>query len=321
MSGLVASLPTAGVLPGVITPDETDGATPAALLAWMGRAGEPVRARLSREGALLFRGFGFGELADFERFTAIFAEELTTYVGGASRRTHVEGKVFTSTDTAAHFPINQHHEGAYLAQMPRIVGFHCRVPATKGGQTPLADSRRVLARLPAALVARFVARGGVRYINNLPDRFGVGKSWQAQFQTDDRAAVEGILRAEGYAFEWRESGGLRTSLCGPAVATHPLTGARAWVAQADHWHPSGLEPATRARMARALPEEDFPMNATHGDGTPLDEADLALIRDAIHAETVQFDWQAGDVLICDNWLVSHGRRPYEGERKVFVALG
>lgn len=93
--------------------------------------------------------------------------------------------------------------------MPRIVGFHCRVPAAKGGQTPLADSRRVLARLPAALVARFEARDGVRYINNLPDRFGVRKSWQAQFQTDDLAAVEKILRAEGYAFEWRKGGGLR----------------------------------------------------------------------------------------------------------------
>ena len=77
----------------------------------------------------------------------------------------------------------------------------------------------------------------------------------------------------------------------------------------------------RARLAKALPQENFPMNATYGDGEPLPEEDFAVIRAAINAETVQFDWQPGDVLICDNYLVSHGRRPFEGERKVFVALG
>jgi len=204
--------------------------------------------------------------------------------------------------------------------MPRVVGFFCRVAAAKGGQTPLADGRRVFARLPSELRARFEA-SGVRYINNLPDRFGVGKSWQAQFQTEDRAAVEAVLREEGYEFEWKANGGLRTATRCTAVKVHPITGESAWIAQADHWHPSGLDAATRTRMGKALPESEFPMNATYGDGSLFDEADLGVIRAAIHAETVQFDWQPGDVLVCDNYLVSHGRRPYEGERKVFVALG
>ncbi|MEO5958217.1 MAG: TauD/TfdA family dioxygenase [Opitutaceae bacterium] len=308
------------VLPEIVTPDPATGATPATLMAWVKREHAAVTSRLRSSGALLFRGFGFAEFGDFQGLVELFADNLTNYVGGASRRTHVEGKVFTSTDTAAHYAINQHHEGAYLPQMPRIIGFFCQVPAAKGGQTPLADGRRVLARLPAELRARFEAKG-VKYINNLPDRFGLGKSWQAQFQTEDRHAVEAVLRAEGYEFQWKSTGGLRTATRCPAVRAHPLTGERAWIAQADHWHPSGLEPGTRARMAKTLAESEFPMNATYGDGTPFDEADLAAIREAIHAETVQFDWQAGDVVVCDNFLVSHGRRPYEGERKVFVALG
>ncbi|MDB6024554.1 MAG: Taurine catabolism dioxygenase TauD/TfdA [Verrucomicrobiales bacterium] len=320
MSGAAVTDFSVGTLPGLVTPSATIGTTPASLIRWMESEGAAVTARLHREGALLFRGFQFSELADFEHFTSQFTDTLTTYVGGASQRTRVEGKVFTSTNTAAHFTINQHHEGAYLPKMPRMIGFFCRVPAAKGGQTPLADSRRVLARLPADLRTRF-EQLGVRYINNLPNRFGIGKSWQVQFQSEDRATVEALLLEEGYEFIWKPCGGLRTSTCCPAVRVHPVTGERAWVAQADHWHPSGLDPTTRASMAKALPESEFPLNATYGDGTPLDERDLDVIRAAIRAETVQFDWHAGDVLICDNFLVSHGRQPNVGERKVFVTLG
>ena len=307
-------------LPEIITPDAATGATPGTLVAWVTGEHAAMMSRLRKSGALLFRGFGYVEFADFERLVGLFTDKLSRYVGGASRRTNVEGKVFTSTDTAAHFSINQHHEGAYLPEMPRVVGFFCRVVAAKGGQTPLADGRRVLARLPVELRSRFEA-AGVKYINNLPDRFGVGKSWQAQFQTEDRLVVEAVLREEGYEFEWKANGGLRTATCCSPVRVHPVTGECSWVAQADHWHPSGLDPVNRARMAKALPESEFPMNATYGDGSLFDEDDLAVIRTAIHAEIVQFDWQAGDVLVCDNFLVSHGRRPYEGERKVFVALG
>src|SRR6187402_3425473 len=145
-------------LPGIVTPVETPARTPAELAAWVEREEATVKTRLRSEGALLFRGFGFTEFTEFEHFTTLFADKLTSYVGGASQRTNVEGKVFTATDTAAHFTINQHHEAAYLPQMPRIVGFYCRIPAAKGGQTPLADGRKVLARLPAELVTRYEAR-------------------------------------------------------------------------------------------------------------------------------------------------------------------
>jgi alpha-ketoglutarate-dependent taurine dioxygenase len=317
-SAAIAS--NSAALPLVLTPAEVPVAAPTALAAWVRATLPLLRPQLWRHGAILFRGFGFTDLTDFEVFVREFTPELQHYVGGASQRTHVAGKVYTSTDMAAHYPIGQHHEGSYLREMPRIVGFFCRVPATSGGQTPLADGRRVLARIPVAVREKF-DRLEVLYVNNLPNRFGIGKSWQAQFENDDRATVEQVLRADGYEFVWKPDGALRTMLRCPAVRVHADTGAAAWVTQADYWHPSGLPPETRARLARTLPESEFPTNATYGDGTPLDEADLALIRDAIRAETVQFDWQAGDVLICDNWLVSHGRRPYEGERKVFVALG
>ncbi|MEV5548310.1 TauD/TfdA family dioxygenase [Streptomyces sp. NPDC052309] len=35
---------------------------------------------------------------------------------------------------------------------------------------------------------------------------------------------------------------------------------------------------------------------------------------------VDVDWAAGDLLLIDNVLVAHGRRPFTGRRRVLVAM-
>ncbi len=306
-------------LPLRIVPDSRTGNTPASLTAWAKAERETLRELRLRHGALLFRGFGFAEPKDFQEFVALFTN-LQSYQGGASQRSKVDGLVYTSTDTAAHYEISQHHESAYTPAMPAIIGFFCALPSETDGATPLADARRVTARLPEELKNRF-AEKGLRYINNLPDRFGFGKSWQAQFQSEDRNEVEAQLREGGYEWTWTPNGSLRTELRCDALLPHPETGERLWVNQADHWHPTGLREETRVKLAKVLSEEDFPMNVVFGDGSPINEKDLECVRSAVHAEKTEFPWEKGDVLICDNFLVSHGRRSYTGDRKVYVALG
>lgn len=316
----LVSIPAASdALPLLVAADEPTGRTPASLTAWVNENKETLKAWRLRHGAILFRGFGFEVLKDFENFVSSFTP-LKRYIGGASQRTNVEGKVYTSTDMAAHYEISQHHESAYTGDMPAIIGFFCAVPAETKGQTPLADSRRVTARLPTELKERFAAKR-LCYVNNLPNRFGFGKSWQQQFESEDREKVEASLSESGYEWVWKPDGGLRTILRCDALLPHPETGELLWVNQADHWHASGLRGEVRSRLNTILTEDNFPMNVTFGDGSPIDEADLALVREAVHAEMIEFNWQRGDVVVCDNYLVSHGRRSFTGERKVYVALG
>ena len=61
-------------------------------------------------------------------------------------------------------------------------------------------------------------------------------------------------------------------------------------------------------------------NAYLGDGTRIDDADLAAIRAAYDAELLKFPWQPGDLLMVDNLAMAHGRSSFAGPRKLLVAM-
>jgi alpha-ketoglutarate-dependent taurine dioxygenase len=64
-----------------------------------------------------------------------------------------------------------------------------------------------------------------------------------------------------------------------------------------------------------------PRNAFYGDGTEIDDAALNHIRAVYESETITFPWQRGDVLILDNMLTAHGRKPDRGSRQIVVGMG
>ena len=59
-----------------------------------------------------------------------------------------------------------------------------------------------------------------------------------------------------------------------------------------------------------VPEDDLPVHAYYGDGSPFEPAVLEAIRAAYQQVTVMFPWQACDILLLDNMLTAHGRMPF-----------
>jgi alpha-ketoglutarate-dependent taurine dioxygenase len=197
--------------------------------------------------------------------------------------------------------------------------FYCVQPAQSGGETPVADSRKVYRLLDPKLRARF-AEKRVMYVRNYGD--GLGLSWQSVFGTASRAEVEERCRREGVSFEWRGGGRLRTRQIRQAVAQHPQTGEMVWFNQAHVHHVSSLDQDVRESVVGAVDDPEFPLdiNALYGDGEPIEEFALQEVRAAYAAASVPVVWQRGDLLLLDNMLAAHGRAAFVGSRKIVAAM-
>ena len=278
-------------------------------------------AHLQTKGAVLFRGFAVSDAARLRELVVELCGQPWHYIEGSSERRQLGDAVYTSTEYPPEYTISLHNELSYTRRWPGRLCFCCPQAPASGGQTPLADSRRILSALPRDLVTEFEERQ-IAYIRNLRSQAvpGLGLSWQAVWETDSRYEVEDYCGQEQIDFEWNEDGSLWTRQIRPAIATHPETGERVWFNQVDQFHPSNLGDNVAADLLDVLDPDALPLNATFGDGTPIPTEMVDVIRKVSWSEATAFDWQDGDFLVIDNMLVAHGRMPFEGPRSVLVAM-
>lgn len=283
------------------------------LLAWAKTHGPWLQQQLQQVGGILFRNFQIQGLEEFQEFVECLGGPPLTYTYGSTPRQQVQGQVYTSTDYPPHRTIPLHNEMAYSRHWPEKIAFFCVQPAQSGGATPIADSRRIWQRLSPEVRDRLEQRQ-ILYVRNYGE--GLDLSWQQAFGTENRTQVEAACRQRGIDWEWNGEALTTRQVC-QAVAIHPLTGEKVWFNQAHLFHLSNLPPQLQATLQQG---GRLPRNAYYGDGAELEADVLAEIRAAYEAETVMFPWQAGDVLLLDNLLAAHGRTPFEGDRRVLVAM-
>ncbi|MDR5776829.1 MULTISPECIES: TauD/TfdA family dioxygenase [unclassified Caballeronia] len=288
-----------------------DAALPAALR-------ERVDAAKRQFGGVLLRGFAPLDAGAFNAFTASFGKPLLSYEFASTPRSRIEKDVYSSTEYPADQWIDQHNEQSYTLKWPGSIWFYCDIAAATGGSTPVADSRLVYRRLDPALRRRF-AEHGVMYVRNYGN--GLDVPWEQVFGTEDRAEVERYCRANRIDYEWLDDGeALRTRQVCQSELRHPLTDEMVWFNQAHLFHVSGLPDAVREALLEVVDEDRLPRNTLFGDGSPIDASMLGEIRAVYRDTMLAFPWQAGDALVLDNLLMSHGRAPFSGKRRVLVAM-
>jgi alpha-ketoglutarate-dependent taurine dioxygenase len=334
-------------LPLVYEPGSPAARVESALTAWLRANSAEVAESLRTHGAVLFRGFELADAAAFERVALALDPELVSSYSGVAVRTPITKYVHTSTELPPHYPIPQHAELAYTRNPPRKIFFFCDEAPKVGGETPLCDLRKVWAELPDPLRSRFDA-ASIRYfrVHGAPDerrfRLWGSRRWSDVFQTVDRHEVERRASAMGLMTTWLRDGALRLENILPATRVHPLHGTRAWHNQANLFHPDGplieyehivrQRRSLRSLLVRAalrclsrirrwlLPRTGFDWNVELGDGSAIPTRDIEQIYSVLWRNLACFTWRPGDLVVVDNYSVSHGRLPFHGKRRIMVAL-
>ncbi|MBB1301019.1 TauD/TfdA family dioxygenase [Pseudoalteromonas sp. SR44-8] len=286
-------------------------------LAWVKANTDLINDWVNQDGLALLRGLNIVSTHQFSTILeTIFGEPLKQYVYRSSPRTALKNNIYTTTEYHADQVILQHNENAYSNNWPKRMGFFCVVPATTGGNTPLADSRAVYNHIPMRIREKF-ERLGVMYVRNYGD---IDLPWQEVFQTQSKSDVEQYCHANDIQFEWVNGDKLQTRQCRPAVVTHPSSGEKVWFNQAHLFHCSSMDSAVVQSMRSSIGEANLPRNAYYGDGTDIDPQDIAAINDVYRGLTFSYQWQRNDILLLDNMLYTHGREAYSGPRKVLVGM-
>lgn len=296
-----------------------------------------LEAQLLEHGAILFRGYDIHTPEDFQLVVQSFIDEFVDYTRGVSPRSKVSGMVYTSTDAPSFAPIPLHCELSYTPQPPSRIMFFCHTPARQGGETPIADMREVYRSLDDDVRQRF-EQHGLRLIQNVPGRksFGLGKTWREMFATDERRKIEKACELMNISCRWKSNDSLQLINHRPAFLTHPVTGDRVLFTSFYNFHDSWSDEfkihdqlwlswligiGERLRALTGKPADDYPHHCTYSDGTEIPRHDILAIRQALRANAVAFPWHRGDLIVIDNFRVSHGRMPYRGQRKILTAMG
>eukprot|EP01061_Rhynchopus_euleeides_P035013 TRINITY_DN5904_c0_g1_i1.p1 TRINITY_DN5904_c0_g1~~TRINITY_DN5904_c0_g1_i1.p1 ORF type:complete len:407 (+),score=170.42 TRINITY_DN5904_c0_g1_i1:63-1223(+) len=299
-------------------------------LQWAQDVRKEVEEKLGEYGAVLMRDTPLKTGKDFSEFIRLsgwqtkgdddFARAMQSR---SMTSTCISEFARTASDDHHNYTIEPHHEYHTVA-FPNLILLFCESCPEAGGEWPVGNGRQILRELRPEVIEKF-ERLGARYSLFYPSKNSPDGARYNNWETNllpTKEETESYLRDRGYEVEWGADNSLRYWQNFPAVRVHPKTGERVWFNQIHAHHKSFYEchPAFDGVQADIAGKDQWPVDCTYGDGTPIEQETLDHIREIVWRNCVGVTPRQGDLLICDNWLALHGRISFpKGQRHVFAA--
>ncbi|XP_023729388.3 clavaminate synthase-like protein At3g21360 [Lactuca sativa] len=277
------------------------------------RAQKPwLESLLQKSGAIIFRGFAVSSPSDFDRVVEAFSYAEFPYLGGIARRTKVVGRVYTANESPLHMGIPFHHEMSYVPDFPTKVFFYCDEEPGEGGETPIVLSHIIYEKMKKKnpqLVA-LLEQHGLTYTEVISDEDDsssfTGRSWKSKFKTDDKNVAEETAAKLGIKIEWIGNAAKATTGPLPAVRFDKESRRKTW-----------FNPITTTYSGSA----GKLLSVEIGNGDPLPDDAVEDYRKILEEECVAIPWKKGDVLLINNLMVLHSRRPLlKPPRRILASL-
>ncbi|MCP4003847.1 MAG: SyrP protein [bacterium] len=295
----------------------TEGASPTDAADWAREHSSELTAQSGRHGAVFFRGFPLVTPEDFDAFVTAFDLPCFAYDDSLSNavRVNYTPRVFSANEAPPEVTINLHHEMAQTPFFPSKLFFFCNTAADVGGASSICRSDVLWERLveQCAEFAHTCEEKGLKYTHTMPaeedPQSGMGRNWKSTFSVETREAAETRMSELGYTWEFLDDGSLRVTTPRLPAVRELESGRKAFFNQLITAFTSWKD------------ERNDPGKAvTFGDGSPMDVKGAQ--RAAEIAEELIFDvpWQPGDAALVDNYVAQHGRRIFQGTRKVLASF-
>ena len=287
------------------------------VLNWVKTKKEEIISGLNIHGAVLMRGFPVESDIHFDAFIEAFEMDNLDYRDTLSNAIRINRtpRVFTANESPPNVSIHLHHELAQTTTYPSHLFFYCENPPNSGGETPICRSDILFEKLEnkVPLFLKKCATLGVRYTNIIPSKkdqdSGQGRSWQDTLSVSDKVSAEKLLKSLNYNWEWLKDGSIKVITCSlPAIHSLP-NGCKVFfnqlIAAFEGWNDN-----------RNIGEESI----CFGDGSNISKKDMTEVCKL--ADKISFDlsWEKNDLVIINNMMMMHGRKPFLGRRSVLASL-
>lgn len=281
---------------------------------WMVENRESWDQSMLKYGGILCRNFNIDTAEKFQDLVSVFNKPLLEYKFRSSPRHSIMENVYVSTTYPNSYRINMHSENSYAQTPPEKIIFCCITPADIMGETPIADNRKVLEHISPDLKNKFSEKG-ILYKRRLNGMLGL--SWQEVFQTQDKEEVRESCEKMGVSYKWLGENDLLMHWKMDAIIKHPVTQELIWFNHGMFFNKYSYD---QDFLSTINSDDELPNNTYFGDGEEISEEEYSELKSAYEKSIVEFPWETGDVLFLDNYLCSHGRNAYEGERKIIVSI-
>ncbi|KAJ3948560.1 uncharacterized protein N0V96_002817 [Colletotrichum fioriniae] len=292
----------------------------AAALRALGESGR-LQDLLEKHGAVLIRGAGNPSAETFSKLVGAAERGRGSYphvqIGLAGKRSPLADNVWTANEGSPTTRFYQHNEAV-------------------GGATPIASSANVFEKVQAAipeLVEEISKRGlGMKMVFRAPgneakvNQFnwaGEHSFGQELTPEDDEATtrqkVEKQVRKLTSDFKWNEDGSLELTQHIPGIRRLPASGRPVWFNGLVGRHGitrdiGALDPPYMGRDGMTY------LPSVYGDDIEIPRRLLDKLIGVIDKEEISLVLEEGDLLLVDNFQVSHGREPWDGDRQILVSM-
>jgi hypothetical protein len=278
-----------------------------------------IEELLGTHRAALLRNTGMEKLAEMAGWAEFVGAPQMEYKYGTGFRAPMGAGVLSVGTEPPHSPVEPHCEMAYWSFYPKRILFGCESIPARGGETVIADNRRVTEDLLPTEFGQKILHKGIRYIRNFSDRersdcIPSMKHWQDDFGLDSRNELEDYCAEMNWNLLQRNDGSVQVSYPEQGYEYDPVSGTDLLFTSMtrlgrcfDDWPPFDR-----------LPCEQRPYHLTYADGSDFSASDLSTMEAAFARYSIPITWQAGDIAVLENIAWTHSRPPFalaEGEER------